>query len=79
MKQTLVLLAVALLGPSICTDAHAFTHPDIPLTTQDLATVKASLNRKPWKTGCFYLVSDGHSSLGCSMQGTFATVIRQIV
>ena len=65
-----------MLGLSLCTTARAFTHPGIPLTTQDLDTVKANLNREPWKSGYAALAGDSHSQLSYTMQGPFAHVGR---
>src|SRR5687768_5823030 len=37
--------------------AHAYTHPCIPATTQDLDHIKAHLNQEPWKTGYAQLLA----------------------
>ncbi|WP_049975589.1 RICIN domain-containing protein [Chthoniobacter flavus] len=41
-----------------------------------MATLKASLNQEPWKSGYAALAADSHSSLNYTMQGPFATVTR---
>ncbi|EDY20621.1 Ricin B lectin [Chthoniobacter flavus Ellin428] len=56
--------------------AQAYTYPCIPATLDDLATLKASLNQEPWKSGYAALAADSHSSLNYTMQGPFATVTR---
>ena len=58
--------------------AQAFTHPGVPFTTSDLATLKANItaNLEPWKSGYAALAADGHSSLSYGMQGPFAHVGR---
>jgi hypothetical protein len=53
-----------------------FTHPCIPNTLDELATLKASLNQQPWKQGYAVLAGDGRSSLTYTMRGPFAEVSR---
>jgi hypothetical protein len=55
---------------------HAYTHPCIPTTLEELDTIKASLTQEPWKSGYAILAADGHSQLAYTMQGPFATVGR---
>jgi len=55
---------------------HAYTHPCIPATSEDLAFIKANLNQEPWKSGYAVLTGDSHSSLNYTMQGPFANVSR---
>ena len=31
--------------------AHAYTHPCIPTTREELDTLKANLDKEPWKSG----------------------------
>ena len=69
-----VCLISALVGLS--SQAHAYIHPCIPATLDDLATIKASLNQQPWKKGYALLAADSHSQLTYTMQGPFATVTR---
>jgi len=79
MKQknsTLTAVAFLLLLMLGLSRAHAYTHPCIPETLDDLATIKASLNQEPWKSGYAILAADGHSQLTYTMQGPFATVTR---
>jgi len=75
-KSILTALAFLLLLMLGLSRAHAYTHPCIPATLDDLATIKASLNQEPWKSGYAALAADGHSSLNYTMQGPFATVNR---
>jgi hypothetical protein len=56
--------------------AHAYTHPCIPLNLDDLATLKASLNQNPWKDGYKKLSSSAQSQLTYTMKGPFTTVTR---
>lgn len=58
--------------------AHAYTHPGVPLTLDDLNTLKANLNSDPWKSGYAALQADGRSSLSYTMQGPFAQVARNL-
>lgn len=77
--QTIVLAAalvlVALIGGP-ATSAHAFTHPGIPLSRDDLDTLKANLGVEPWKTAYAALASDSKSKTTYVMQGPFASVSR---
>ncbi len=56
--------------------ARAYTHPGIPLSLDDLATLKASLNQNPWKDGYTNLSGSSQSQLTYTMEGPFATVSR---
>jgi hypothetical protein len=67
---------LAVVFPLVGGIAQAFTHPSVPLTLDDLTTLKANLNQEPWKSGYAALAADGHSSLGYTMQGPFANVSR---
>jgi regulation of enolase protein 1 (concanavalin A-like superfamily) len=62
-------------GPVSAANAK-FVHPGIPLTKFDLDTVKANLDKEPWKTGYAALVADSRSSLDYKMQGPFEHVSR---
>jgi hypothetical protein len=64
-----------LLTIGVC-QARAFTHPGIPLTRDDLATLKANLNTEPWKSAYAALAADGRSQLAYVMQGPFTSVNR---
>ena len=75
MKR-IVLLVSAVVQLTALSNARAFTHPGIPLTTQDLDTVRSNINRGPWKSGYAALAGDSHSQLSYSMQGPFAHVGR---
>lgn len=56
--------------------ARAFQHPGIPLTLNDLNTVKTNLTRYPWANGYAALVADGRASTNYTMQGPFGYVNR---
>jgi len=75
MRKLVVFTAIALLG-AMSIRTHAFTHPGIPLTNSDLQAIKDNLGNEPWKSGYAALAADGHSQLGYTMQGPFATVSR---
>ncbi len=51
MKNLLLFMIVAALLGALAIPARAFTHPCIPHTTQDLDTIKANLDKEPWKSG----------------------------
>ena len=53
-----------------------FEHPCIPLNRDDLATLKANLDRHPWKEGYAILANDGRSQLNYAMRGPCAEVKR---
>lgn len=67
-------LFASIAGLATC--GLAYTHPGIPLTSADLATLKANLNLEPWKSGYAALQADSRSSLSYTMQGPFASVSR---
>lgn len=71
-------LAIIITGAVLCLTfkAHAYIHPCIPATSQDLAFIKASLNQEPWKSGYALLAADGKSSTNYVMNGPFGTVSR---
>jgi hypothetical protein len=75
MKKLAVFTAVALLGAMV-TSAHAYTHPCIPQTAEDLATIKASLNREPWKSGYALLANTATAKLDWGMDGPYVNVSR---
>ncbi|HEY8993718.1 MAG TPA: RICIN domain-containing protein [Lacunisphaera sp.] len=56
--------------------AHAYNHPCIPSTLDDLATIKASLNQEPWKSGYALLAATSTAQLGWTMDGPYANVSR---
>jgi hypothetical protein len=56
--------------------AHAYTHPCIPCTSRELATIKASLNQEPWKSGYAALAAASTSQLSWPQEGPFTTVSR---
>jgi hypothetical protein len=71
--RTLIVVACPFAG---MTTAHAFNHPSVPHTLDDLATLKANLNIEPWKSGYAALAGDSRSSLNYNKQGPFANVSR---
>ena len=77
MKRVITMAAVCAYLCALPV-AQAYTHPGIPLTTSDLAAVKAKVDagEQPWKAGYDALASDGRSSLGYTMQGPFEHVGR---
>ena len=56
--------------------AHAYTHPCIPTTREELDTIKASLNQEPWKSGYASLAADSKSQLTYAPNGPWAEVGR---
>lgn len=53
-----------------------FVHPCIPLTIKDLDTIKASLDREPWKSGYAALARAGQAQLTYKMGGPFQEIKR---
>lgn len=82
MKRNYKILRIALLlfvmSMSHALTSQTFTHPGIPLSASDLATVKAHIQAgdQPWKGGYDGLAADWRSSLNYTMQGPFASVSR---
>lgn len=75
-KRNFSYLLAAIVSAALPLSASAYTHPCIPSTAEELATVKASLSQEPWKSGYVALSADGHSQLTYTMQGPFAEVKR---
>ncbi|MFT3787331.1 MAG: alginate lyase family protein [Tepidisphaeraceae bacterium] len=69
-------------GPSVAAAVNAqasiqaFAHPGIGVSRADLDTIKANINKEPWKSGYSALAGDSHSQLSYVMQGPFASVSR---
>ena len=76
LKTLLSLGATALLLALGQPRAHAYTHPCIPNTLDELATIKTNLDKEPWKQGYAVLVADWHSQLDYTIRGPFAQVGR---
>src|SRR5688572_17253569 len=76
MKQLILCTAVAIVLGAIGMPASAYTHPCIPNTLEELETIKANLDKEPWKRGYAVLASDGRSQLAYKMRGPFAEVRR---
>jgi autotransporter-associated beta strand protein len=75
-----VFLSMAIAGAisGLALSAHAFTHPGIPLTTNDLDNVKSNLGNAPWSDGYAALLADGKSSTNYVMAGPFPYVNRNL-
>jgi fibronectin type 3 domain-containing protein/regulation of enolase protein 1 (concanavalin A-like superfamily) len=74
MKTRAASLLAALVA--LTAQVHAFTHPCAPTTLQELDTIKANLDKEPWKSGYAALAADGRSQLGYQMGGPFEVVKR---
>jgi hypothetical protein len=72
-----VVLALLLVSNSYAeAPRQPFVHPGIPITQADLATLQASLEREPWKTGFDALKADGKSRAEYKMRGPRVRVSR---
>jgi fibronectin type 3 domain-containing protein len=76
MKKLAVFQIVAVLLGAMVAPGRAFVHPCIPSTLQELDTIKANLDKEPWKTGFAILAADGKSQLTYLPNGPFAEVKR---
>jgi regulation of enolase protein 1 (concanavalin A-like superfamily) len=56
--------------------AQAYTHPCVPTTREELDTIKANLDKEPWKSGYALLANDGKSQTTYVMNGPYAQVGR---
>lgn len=65
---SLLLIALGLLP-----QAHAYTHPCIPATREDLDTIKANLDKEPWKSGYAQLLATWNPNYTAQ---PYATVTR---
>lgn len=74
LNARVLCLLAAFVGLS--SQARAFTHPCIPNTLQELDTLKANLDKQPWKSGFAALAADGRSQLTYNMGGPFEVVRR---
>jgi autotransporter-associated beta strand protein len=72
--SVLALVTVILAGGGF--KAHAFIHPGIPLTTNDLDDVKNNLANYPWSQGYAALLGEGQASTNYVMAGPFGYVNR---
>jgi regulation of enolase protein 1 (concanavalin A-like superfamily) len=75
MKK-LVVFAVVALSCAVASPARAYTHPSVPCTLQELATIKASLNQEPWKSGYASLAAASTSQLSWPQEGPCTNVSR---
>jgi hypothetical protein len=76
IKSILALGAFALLLAFGLPQAHAYTHPCIPTTAEELANLKANLDKEPWKAGYAVLAADSKSQLTYVPNGPWAEVGR---
>jgi len=74
LRLTGAVLLLFTLGQPV---AQAFTHPCIPNTLDELNTIKANLNKEPWKTGYAALSGASTSQLNWTMDGPYANVSRK--
>jgi regulation of enolase protein 1 (concanavalin A-like superfamily) len=70
LGASLLLLAFGL------PQARAYTHPSIPTTREELDTIKANLDKEPWKSGYAILAGDSKSQLDYAPNGPWAQVGR---
>jgi hypothetical protein len=56
--------------------ARAYTHPCIPNTAEELATIKDNLDKEPWKTGYALLANTSTAQLTWQIEGPYANVSR---
>jgi regulation of enolase protein 1 (concanavalin A-like superfamily) len=57
--------------------ALAYTHPGIPHTADELATIKDNLDKEPWKTGYALLANTSTAKLDWQMEGPHERVSRK--
>lgn len=76
MTKLLLFTVIAVSFGTMVGSAGAYTHPCIPNTREELETIKANLDKEPWKRGFAVLASDGRSQLTYKMRGPFAEVRR---
>jgi hypothetical protein len=70
------LASLALLCAVGTPEAHAYTHPCIPTTLEELDTIKTNLDKDPWKTGYEGLAAASTSQLTYVPNGPHAQVGR---
>ena len=72
------ILAVTVASVALLTQktAHAYTHPCMPLTAADIATLNASKNTGQWATGYAAFSTHWRAQLGYVQQGPFVEVGR---
>jgi hypothetical protein len=56
--------------------ARAYTHPSIPNTAEELATIKDNLDKEPWKSGYALLANTSTAKLDWGMDGPYVNVSR---
>ena len=77
MNRLILYTAVAIVLGAMAIPARAYTHPCIPNTREELDTIKANLDKEPWKRGYAVLSADNRSKLTYTMAGPFANVSRR--
>ncbi len=70
------LISLALLCGLGLSQAQAFTHPCIPTSLHELNTIKANLDKEPWKSGYAGLADASTSQLSWHQEGPWETVSR---
>ncbi len=70
------LRSLALLCALGLSQLHAYTHPCVPTTREELDTIKANLAKEPWKTGYEGLAAASTSQLTYAPNGPHAEVGR---
>ena len=78
MYRKLKTLCITLALPCVIAlpQARAYTHPCIPTTREELDTIKANLDKEPWKSGYAQLAADAKSQLTYVPNGPWAEVGR---
>jgi len=78
MYRKLKTLCITLALPYVIAllQANAYTHPCIPTTREELDTIKANLDKEPWKSGYTQLAADAKSQLTYVPNGPWAEVGR---
>jgi len=65
------------VGPPTTFPALRFQHPGIPLTRKELDTIKANLDKQPWKRGYAQLANTATAKLDWKVEGPFENVSRK--
>ncbi|GEM_PF-5783242 len=76
LRKVCLLVAVSAAVSCLEWRVQAYTHPCIPNTLEELATIKANLNQEPWKSGYAALAGASTSQLSWPMEGPFTNVSR---
>jgi hypothetical protein len=76
MKTRIVITVIVLFYVAMASPSRAYTHPCIPTTRQELDTIKANLDKEPWKSGYAALANASTSQLTYAPNGPWAEVGR---